>query len=95
MSVNLNRLCRSVETDSLTEAWIDLHCETEVLTGILLKQQVLKAFSSKIDKVTRSKYKFDEKYDLLPHEPKSRIQIMMEKRRKKKEELAQQSKVWR
>lgn len=80
-------MCKSVELESLNEAWEDLHSDRYVLTGILVKQNVLHAFTDRIEKLTDIKYKFDVKYDLLPQEPKSRIQIMMENRQKKREKM--------
>ena len=81
------RLCRSVEMEALEEALDDLHDEKNVLTVMLLKQEVLGTIQNKVDRVQEVKHKFDVKYDLIPHEPKSRIQLMMEARRKKKEEM--------
>lgn len=50
---------------------------------------MLKLLRRKITNLTRKKIKFDKVNDLLPKEPKSRLQLLVEKRRKIPESSSQ------
>ena len=74
-------MCSLVEESSKQEAWDEIHEEKIFFATILVKVEMLKALKNKIKILTKKKYKFDEKHDLLPKEPKSRLQLLVERRR--------------
>lgn len=80
--MNVFRLCNFVEDNCREETWEELHDEQKFYSSILVKVQVLKLLRRKITNLTRKKIKFDKVNDLLPKEPKSRLQLLVEKRRK-------------
>lgn len=75
------RLCRYVEEKSKQEVWEELNDEKFMFTNTLLKCQLINLLSDKIEKLKKKKKSFDDMNDLLPKEPKSRLQLMLEKRR--------------
>ncbi|XP_053372878.1 uncharacterized protein LOC123561647 [Mercenaria mercenaria] len=79
----LKKLCNFVEESSRQEAWDEVHEEKKFFTTVLVKVQLLNVLKNKITKITKKKKEFDETHDLLPKEPKSRLELLVERRRKK------------
>ncbi|XP_052805902.1 uncharacterized protein LOC128235190 isoform X2 [Mya arenaria] len=77
----LKRLCAFGENEAQSEVWEQLHDHRSVFADMLIKQQVLRVLHKRMSRLTKRKKRFDVKHDLLPKEPKSRLQIMVEKRK--------------
>ncbi|KAL4228755.1 hypothetical protein ACF0H5_011798 [Mactra antiquata] len=79
----VTRLCKTAEETAKQEVLEEILNEKMFFANILIKDEAIKTLKSKVSKLKKQKYKIDMDNDLIPKQPKCRIEILVEKRRQR------------
>ena len=85
-TVILKKLCKTATEEAKCEVWDEYNMEKNLFIDMAVKQEILSKIAMTRKTILQRKQKFDEEYSLLAKPPKSRLQILAEKRKQNKNE---------